>query len=248
MQLDSLPFVVFLPAALCAYNALRGWAARKWLLLIASYVFYAAWNPLFLPLLVGSATLDFWIARRIHTSTGQAARKRWIVATLLINLGVLGLFKYHAFLLDNYAALLALAGVHYVPARFDIVLPIGISFYTFHSLSYCLDIYRGKFAPTRNWRDYALYVAFFPQLVAGPITRFTQMREQIESPRRTTRANLGLGCALLVLGLFEKSVLADTVFAPVADVFFNAVGTAHAAAAWSGTLAFSGQIFCDFAG
>jgi D-alanyl-lipoteichoic acid acyltransferase DltB (MBOAT superfamily) len=248
MQFDSFTFVVFFAVVLCAYNALRGWAARKWFLLIASYVFYAAWNPLFLPLLVGSATLDFWIARRIHASTGRPARKRWIVATLLINLGVLGLFKYHAFLLDNYAALLALAGVHYVPARFDIVLPIGISFYTFHSLSYCLDIYRGKFAPTRNWRDYALYVAFFPQLVAGPITRFTQMREQIESPRRTTRANLGLGCALLVLGLFEKCVLADTVFAPVADVFFNAVGTAHAAAAWSGTLAFSGQIFCDFAG
>ena len=248
MQFDSFTFVVFFAVVLCAYNALRGWAARKWFLLIASYVFYAAWNPLFLPLLIGSATLDFWIARRIHASTGRAARKHWIVATLLINLGVLGLFKYHAFLLDNFAALLALAGLRYVPARFDIVLPIGISFYTFHSLSYCLDIYRGKFEPTRNWRDYALYVAFFPQLVAGPITRFTQMREQIETPRRTTRESLGLGCALLVLGLFEKCVLADTVFAPVADAFFNAVGAAHAAAAWSGTLAFSGQIFCDFAG
>ena len=112
MQFDSFTFVVFFAVVLCAYNALRGWAARKWFLLIASYVFYAAWNPLFLPLLVGSATLDFWIARRIHVSTGRAARKRWIVATLLINLGVLGLFKYHAFLLDNYAALLARGGVH----------------------------------------------------------------------------------------------------------------------------------------
>lgn len=248
MQFDSFTFVVFFAAVLCVYNALRGWSARKWFLLIASWVFYAAWNPLFLPLLIGSATLDFWIARRIHASARPVARKRWIVATLLINLGVLGLFKYHAFLLDNFAALLALTGLHYVPAQFDIVLPIGISFYTFHSLSYCLDIYRGKFEPTRNWRDYALYVAFFPQLVAGPITRFTQMREQIETPRRTTRESLGLGYALLVLGLFEKCVLADTVFAPVADGFFNAVGSASAAAAWSGTLAFSGQIFCDFAG
>jgi D-alanyl-lipoteichoic acid acyltransferase DltB (MBOAT superfamily) len=248
MQFDSFTFVVFFAVVLCVYNALRGWSARKWFLLIASWVFYAAWNPLFLPLLIGSATLDFWIARRIHASARPVARKHWIVATLLINLGVLGLFKYHAFLLDNFAALLALAGVHYVPAQFDIVLPIGISFYTFHSLSYCLDIYRGKFEPTRNWRDYALYVAFFPQLVAGPITRFTQMREQIETPRWTTRESLGLGCALLVLGLFEKCVLADTVFAPVADGFFNAVGSASAAAAWSGTLAFSAQIFCDFAG
>lgn len=247
MQFDSFTFVIFFAVVLCAFNVLRGWSARKWLLLIASWVFYAAWNPLFLPLLIGSATLDYWVARRIHVAAG-AARKRWIVLTLVVNLGVLGIFKYHAFLLDNFAALLALVGVRYVPAPMDIILPIGISFYTFHSLSYCLDIYRGKFAPTRSWRDYALYVAFFPQLVAGPITRFTQMREQIENPRRTTRDGLAWGCASLVLGLFEKCVLADTVFAPVADGFFNAVDGASAAAAWSGTLAFSGQIFCDFAG
>lgn len=248
MQFDSFTFIVFFAAVLCAYNALRGWTARKWLLLFSSYLFYAAWNPLFLPLLVGSATLDFWIAQRVHAAAEPAVRKRWIVATLLINLSVLGLFKYHAFLLDNFVALAALAGVRYVPARFDIVLPIGISFYTFHSLSYCLDIYRGKFAPTRNWRDYALYVAFFPQLVAGPITRFTQMRDQIETPRQTTCESLSLGCVMLVVGLFEKCVLADTVFAPVADKFFNSISAAHAAAAWSGTLAFGGQIFCDFAG
>ncbi|MCE7950618.1 MAG: MBOAT family protein [Xanthomonadales bacterium PRO7] len=247
MQFDSFTFVVFFAAVLGVYNALRGWSARKWFLLIASWVFYAAWNPLFLPLLIGSATLDYWVAQRIHVAAG-AVRKRWIVLTLVANLGVLGIFKYHAFLLDNLAALLALIGVRYVPAPMDIILPIGISFYTFHSLSYCLDIYRGKFTPTRNWRDYALYVAFFPQLVAGPITRFTQMREQIENPRQTTRDGLAWGCALLVLGLFEKCVLADTVFAPVADGFFNAVDGATAATAWSGTLAFSGQIFCDFAG
>ncbi|MBS0556758.1 MAG: MBOAT family protein [Proteobacteria bacterium] len=248
MQFDSFTFVVFFAVVLCTYNALRGWSARKWFLLAASYVFYAAWNPLFLPLLVGSATLDFWVAQRIRAAAEGAPRRHWIILTLVVNLGVLGIFKYHAFLLANLAAALALVGVRYVPAPMDIILPIGISFYTFHSLSYCLDIYRGKFEPTRNWRDYALYVAFFPQLVAGPITRFTQMRAQIENPRRTTREGLAWGCALLVLGLFEKCVLADTVFAPVADGFFNAVGRAGAAAAWSGTLAFSGQIFCDFAG
>jgi alginate O-acetyltransferase complex protein AlgI len=128
------------------------------------------------------------------------------------------------------------------------VLPIGISFYTFHSLSYCLDVYRGKFAPTRSWRDYALYVGFFPQLVAGPIVRWTQMREQIETPRTTTAHGLGVGLSLLVLGLFEKIVLADTVFAPVADAVFNAANDASSAGAWLGMLAFSGQIFCDFAG
>src|SRR5574337_1438420 len=118
MQFDSFTFVVFFAVVLCVYNAMRDWSARKWFLLIASYVFYAAWNPLFLPLLIGSATLDYWVARRIHVAAG-AARKRWIVLTLVVNLGVLGIFKYHAFLLDNLAAVFALVGVRYVPAPMD---------------------------------------------------------------------------------------------------------------------------------
>jgi alginate O-acetyltransferase complex protein AlgI len=248
MQFDSFTFLIFFAVVLGAYNALRAWSARKWLLLAASYLFYAAWNPAFVLLLAGSTTLDWWIAQRIHAAPAGPARKRWITLTLVVNLSVLGLFKYQRFLLDNVAAALALVGVHYVPAAFDIVLPAGISFYTFHSLSYCIDVYRGVFAPTRNWRDYALYVGFFPQLVAGPITRWSQMGTQIETPRGTTRDGLGLGCALLVLGLFEKCVLADSIFAPVADAFFGAPADASAGAAWSGVLAFSGQIFCDFAG
>jgi alginate O-acetyltransferase complex protein AlgI len=248
MQFDTFTFIVFFSLVLAIYNALRGWSARKNFLLLASYVFYAAWNPPFLLLLIGSTTLDWWIAQRIDAAQQPRRRKLWVSVTLLINLGVLAFFKYNRFLLDNFAALLGTLGVHYVPARLDIVLPIGISFYTFHSLSYCIDIYRRKFAPTKSWRDYALYVAFFPQLVAGPITRFSQMREQIQTPRGTTRAGLGLGCAMLVLGLFEKSVLADSLFAPVADAFFDAVKDAGTGAAWSGVVAFSGQIFCDFAG
>ncbi len=248
MQFDSFTFIVFFGFALIVYNALADWRARKWFLLAASYVFYAAWNPYFLVLLIGSTTLDWWIAQRIDAAEQTRARKIWVSITLIVNLGALALFKYNRFMLDNLAAVLALVGVHYVPARFDIVLPIGISFYTFHSLSYCIDIYRRKFAPTRDWRDYALYVAFFPQLVAGPITRFPQMRPQIESPRRTSSNGLGLGCALLILGLFEKNVLADSIFAPVADSFFNAVAASGSATAWSGVLAFAGQIFCDFAG
>lgn len=248
MQFDSFTFIIFFAVGLIVYNALGHWHARKWFLLGASYLFYAAWNPYFLILLIGSTTLDFWIAQRIDAAANPRNRKRWISATLIVNLGVLALFKYNRFMLDNLAAALALIDVQYVPPRFDIVLPIGISFYTFHSLSYCIDIYRRKFSPTRDWRDYALYVAFFPQLVAGPITRFTQMRPQIESARTTSRDGLSLGCALLILGLFEKNVLADSIFAPVADSLFNAVTTSGTAAAWSGALAFAGQIFCDFAG
>jgi len=248
MQFDSFTFLVFFALVLAIYNAIPAWSARKWFLLLASYIFYAAWNPPFLLLLIASTTLDWWIAQRIDAATDPRRRKAWIAATLLVNLSVLGYFKYSRFLLDNFAALLDTLGVHYVPAKLDIVLPIGISFYTFHSLSYCLDIYRGKFAPTRSWRDYALYVGFFPQLVAGPIVRFTQMRAQIETPRRSTAAGLGLGLTLLILGLFEKIVLADSIFAPVADALFNKPQAAGSTLAWSGTLAFSGQIFCDFAG
>jgi len=248
MQFDTFTFIVFFALVLAVYNALPSWGARKNFLLLASYAFYAAWNPPFLLLLLGSTTLDWLIAQRIHAAERPRGRKCWITLTLLVNLGVLGVFKYNRFLLDNITVLPGLFGAHYMPPKLDIVLPIGISFYTFHSLSYCIDIYRRKFVPTRSWRDYALYVAFFPQLVAGPITRFTQMRDQIEIPRATTREGLGLGCALLVLGLFEKSVLADSIFAPVADAFFNAVNDAGPGAAWSGVVAFSGQIFCDFAG
>jgi D-alanyl-lipoteichoic acid acyltransferase DltB (MBOAT superfamily) len=132
-------------------------------------------------------------------------------------------------------------------AEVNIILPLGISFYTFHSLSYCIDVYRGKFKATPNWRDYALYVSFFPQLVAGPIVRWTFMREQIELPRKSTISGVTVGIAFMLLGMFEKIVLSDGVFAPVANQLF-AASDVNSAQAWVATLAFSGQIFCDFAG
>lgn len=248
MQFDSFTFLIFFLIVLLAYNLLGGWSARKTLLLMASYVFYAGWNPPFVLLLIASTTLDWWIALRIHRAATPTTRKAWISATLLINLGLLGYFKYSDLLLHNLATLLAGVGVFYQPPALDIVLPIGISFYTFHSLAYCLDVYRGKLTPTHNWRDYALYVGFFPQLVAGPIVRWTQMGYQIEAPRKSTIEGLALGMSVLLLGLFEKVAMADGVFAPVADQFFSNAPQASTAAAWSGVLAFSGQIFCDFAG
>ncbi len=248
MQFDSLTFLVFFATVLVGTNVLRAWDARKNFLLAASYAFYMGWNPPFVLLLIASTTFDWWIARRIAATPAGGTRKAWIAATLVANLLVLGYFKYSDFILANLAALLGKVGVAYRPPELGIVLPIGISFYTFHSLSYCLDVYRGRFAPTTNWRDYALYVAFFPQLVAGPIVRWTQMREQIETPRGTTAAGLGLGLTLLTLGLFEKTVLADGVFAPVADAAFDHAGEVGVVTAWSGTVAFTGQIFCDFAG
>lgn len=248
MQFDSLTFVIFFAVVVLGYASTHSWSWRKNWLLLASYIFYAAWNPLFLPLLVGTTTLDWWMAQRMDASRTLRGRRYWLWAILLINLGFLGYFKYSHFVLRNTNTVLAMMGFEPTSASLDLILPIGISFYTFHSLSYCIDIYRRRFAVVRNWRDYALYVSFFPQLVAGPIVRWSEMQSQIERPRKMSMAWIGLGCCLMVVGLFEKIVLADNLFAPVADSFYNNPGHGDGLQAWVATLAFSGQIFSDFAG
>ena len=248
MTFDSLTFIVFLLALLLAYH-LPGlsWTGRKWLLLLASWVFYGMWNPPFLLLLVGSATLDWWLAQRMDAAQGRA-RQHWLWLSLLANLGVLGFFKYGDFLRDNTQWLLASIGVDWQPAAFDILLPVGISFYTFQSLSYCIDVYRRDVPAQRHWRDYQLFVGFFPQLVAGPIVRYHDFAPQVAVPRRADTNGWVVGISLLLLGLMEKILLADSVFAPVADAVFADGAKPDSAMAWAGALAFAGQIFCDFAG
>lgn len=246
MQFDSLSYIVFFVFVLTGYNLVRSWSKRKNLLLAGSYLFYSAWNPFFLPLLLFSTTLDYGLARWMDNREGHA-RKLGMIVIVVVNLLVLFYFKYILFFLETASAFLGAVGIHVSQPEFSIVLPLGISFYTFHSLSYCIDVYRKKFKPTKNWRDYALYVSFFPQLVAGPITRWTFMREQIQIPRKTTANEFFLGLCLLIFGLFEKVVLADTVFAPVANEIFS-LDVPNSAQAWVATLSFSGQIFCDFAG
>lgn len=246
MQFDSLSYIVFFVFVLAGYNLVGSWSKRKNLLLAGSYLFYSAWNPFFLPLLLFSTTLDYGLARWMDNREGHA-RKMGMIVIVAVNLLVLFYFKYILFFLETASAFLGAVGIHVSQPEFSIVLPLGISFYTFHSLSYCIDVYRKKFKPTKNWRDYALYVSFFPQLVAGPITRWTFMRDQIEIPRKVSVNNFFLGLCLLIFGLFEKIVLADSVFAPVANEIFT-VNAPSSAQAWAATLSFSGQIFCDFAG
>ncbi len=246
MQFDSLAFVVFFLMVICLYRLVSSWSVKKNLLLIASYVFYASWNPWFLPLLILNSALAWWMALRMSESGGYA-RRNWLLAILIVNLGVLAYFKYAFFIAENGFAFLTLIGIEGRPPEFSLILPLGISFYTFHSLSYCIDIYRRRFEPTENLRDYLLYVAFFPQLVAGPIVRWTQIGRQIEAPRMASGADVALGVALLIFGIFEKVVLADSIFAPVSDQMF-ALEQPSGLQAWIGVVAFSGQIFCDFAG
>jgi alginate O-acetyltransferase complex protein AlgI len=248
MQFDSLTFIVFFVLVLVAAGALRGWSARKNALLLASYVFYAAWSPAFVLLLAGSSVVDWLIARRIAATADPGRRRAWLILSLAANLGTLALFKYGGFLHANLAVALAQFGVTLDAPGWSLVLPVGISFYTFQSLSYTLDVYRGKIRPIASLRDFCLFVAFFPQLVAGPIVRFSEFEAQLREPRAPTWAVLAPGLALLLWGLFQKVVLADGLFAPVADSAFAPGGATGAATAWAGMLAFSGQIFCDFAG
>ncbi|MBA4137500.1 MAG: membrane-bound O-acyltransferase family protein [Opitutus sp.] len=248
MIFNSLTFVVFFAVVLGAYWALRSWSARKNLLLVASYVFYGAWNPPFVLLLMLSTLIDYVAGARMAAETRPAARKTWLALSLIANLGLLGYFKYGNFLLENFQALLALGGITYVVPKLSIVLPVGISFYTFQTLSYSLDIYRGHLQPARSLRDFALYVTFFPQLVAGPIVRAVDFLPQMVRERTAQTGRLSWGLFLMTLGLFQKVVLADVLLSGAADKVFGFQGPLASLDAWAGVMAFSGQIFFDFAG
>ena len=165
-----------------------------------------------------------------------------------MNLSMLGFFKYGNFLLENFQWLVARIGIIYHPPHLDILLPVGISFYTFHSLSYTLDIYRGVLQPTKSLRDFVLAVSFFPQLVAGPIVRAGDFLPQLVTPPGLRIGQFMWGLLLMTLGLFEKIVLADTMLAGSADRIFGYAGPLVALDSWLGVIAFAGQIFFDFAG
>lgn len=248
MVFNSLTFGAFFLLVLALHYAPFPWRVKKFNLLIASYAFYAAWNPPFILLLWASTVVDWWMAKLIHREERPAQRKRLLLVSLALNLGMLGYFKYGDFLLHNWQALMAGFGIDYQPPAWDIVLPIGISFYTFVTLSYTLDVYLRRAAPGNSFLDFALFVTYFPHLVAGPIVRPIDLMPQFASPRSATPALFAWGLALMVLGLFQKVVVADELLAPVSEAVFNARGALPPLDAWMGVIAFSGQIFADFAG
>ena len=247
MLFNSLTFLVFFAVVFTLHRLMPTWGMKKLLLLAASYAFYAAWNPPYVIILLFSTTLDWWLARLVWKSGSQARRRLLLAVSLAANLALLGFFKYGNFLLENTQHLLALLGVSYAPPALDIVLPIGISFYTFASLSYTIDVYRKEIEGDAPYLDYALFVSFFPHLVAGPIVRARQLLPQIKIPRSASRDQLGWGLCLVIIGLFTKTVLADVVFAPVVDAAY-ANPTLGWFEGWGAVLGFSGQIYCDFAG
>lgn len=249
MLFNSLGFIVFLVIVLILYYApLLNWINKKRMLLIASYLFYAMWNPPLILLLWGSTVVDWIVGNKLYREENQRRRKMWLMISLCVNLGFLGFFKYGGFLLENFVSLVNLIGWDFNPAAPDILLPMGISFYTFQTMSYTIDMYNKQNEPARSFLDFALYVTFFPQLVAGPIVRSKELIPQFYEPTSATRQQFLWGTFLLTLGLFQKVVCADVLLSGTADAIFGAGKVLHPLDAWSGTLAFSGQIFFDFAG
>lgn len=248
MVFNSLTFVVFFLIVVGFHYAPFSWRVKKFNLLIFSYIFYAAWNPPFILLLWASTVVDWWMAKLIYREERPAQRKRLLIVSLALNLGMLSYFKYGAFALQNWQALMSAVGAAYTPPDWNIVLPIGISFYTFVTLSYTLDVYLKRAKPGNSFLDFALFVTYFPHLVAGPIVRPIDLMPQFATPRVASRPLFMWGVALIVLGLFQKVVVADAILAPVSEDVFGAKAPLPFIDAWTGVIAFSGQIFADFAG
>ena len=218
MLFNSFSFAVFFAVVLVLHRLPLPWTVKKWQLVFASYLFYMAWNPPFVVLLWISTVVDWWVGRRLYESHVARERKKWLWVSLGVNLGLLGYFKYAGFVLENFVAVLRGLGIDYAPAPPDIVLPLGISFYTFQTLSYTFSIYRREARPAPHFVDFALFVTFFPQLVAGPIVRSTDFLKQLVVPVRANARQIGWGLALLEFGLFQKMVLSDTLLAPISDL------------------------------
>jgi D-alanyl-lipoteichoic acid acyltransferase DltB (MBOAT superfamily) len=251
MLFNSLNFAVFLPIVFILYWFIvnKSLKAQNILLLIASYYFYACWDWRFVFLLAFSTVLDYYSGIKIsqHTNEGNKKSKMWLIISVGINLGFLGVFKYYNFFADSFADLLGGFGlkVHYT--TLNIILPVGISFYTFHGLSYVFDIYYQRIKPTFNFVDYTLFVCFFPLLVAGPIERATHLLPQVEKKRTFDYAKSIDGLRQILWGLFKKIVIADTC-AEHANLIFDNADMYGGSTLFIGALMFTFQIYGDFSG
>ncbi len=246
MLFNSLAFLCFLPAVLIGVGFLPGtWRNR--FLLAAGYVFYGSWDWRFLCLLWLSTIIDFTAGRLIYSARDVRTRKLVLIASLSANLTILGFFKYCNFFVGSAVGLLHALGLHASAPMLSIVLPIGISFYTFQSMSYVIDVYRNEIKPAKRLWDYAVYVAYFPQLVAGPIERAGHLLPQIIAPARVTAERINTGLLLMLLGFTKKTLIAD-LLAPEVDRIFADPRHMSSGMLLRGAYFFTFQIYCDFSG
>lgn len=249
MLFNSLSFAIFLPIVFGLYwfvlkNKLQ---YQNLLLLVSSYFFYACWDWRFMFLLIFSTILDYFTGIKMAESNTTNNKKFWFWLSISVNLGFLGVFKYFNFFAESFTASLEMLGFQVNPFTLTIILPVGISFYTFHGLSYVIDIYKGRIEPEKNFIDYSLFVSFFPLLVAGPIERATHLLPQIKKNRHFDFYKAKLGLRQILWGLFKKVVIADQC-AEFANEIFNNAGQQTGSSLLIGAVFFTFQIYGDFSG
>jgi D-alanyl-lipoteichoic acid acyltransferase DltB (MBOAT superfamily) len=249
MLFNSYEFALFLPAVFALYWFVfnKNLRAQNLLLLASSYIFYGWWDVRFLGLLVLSSVMDFSLGVWMGVTQEEKKRKWLLGLSLLLNLGLLGTFKYFNFFVASFVDAFASAGIHLQATTLQIVLPVGISFYTFQSLSYTIDVYRRQLEPTRSIIDFLAFVSFFPQLVAGPIERATNLLPQFYVTRQFSYEKAVDGTRQMLWGLFKKVVVADNCAIYVNDIFAN-YSTLSGVELILGSVLFAFQIYCDFSG
>jgi len=247
MLFNSGVFLKFFAAFLLLYWLVRNHLpARNVLIVAASYLFYGWWDWRFLSLIFISSVVDYGVGLALARTEAPRRRQAWLAFSLTVSLTLLGFFKYYDFFVESLAALLARLDVSLHPRTLGIILPVGISFYTFQTMSYVIDVYRGQIPATRNFVNFLAFVSFFPQLVAGPIERGGHLLPQFDGTRSITRPMLEEGLWLILWGMFKKVVLADNL-APLTDMVYQSTAFTGPAVVL-GTLAFGFQIYCDFSG
>jgi alginate O-acetyltransferase complex protein AlgI len=249
MLFNSLEYALFLCVVFSLFWAVvRLRLMRTVLLLVASYVFYMSWNATFVFLIIGSTFLDYFVGAALGRTERPALRKALVSVSILGNLGALGLFKYADFLISAVAGGLSKVGVHVEPQFLNLVLPVGISFYTFQTLSYTIDIYRGRIPPHRSFIEFATFVAFFPQLVAGPIVRASEFLPQFANRPTLDERRAGEGLFLIFVGLVKKVLIADFLAANLIDRVFDNPGAFSSTEVIVAVYAYTWQLYGDFSG
>jgi alginate O-acetyltransferase complex protein AlgI len=247
MSFNSGVFLQFFAAFLLLYWLVRHrLALRNLLIVAASYLFYGWWDYRFLSLLLFSSVLDYAVGLLLASSSDPRRRKWLLGSSIVLNLSILGFFKYYNFFIESFGVVLAKLGLSFDPATLNIILPWGISFYTFQSMSYAIDVYRGQVTATRSLVNFLAYVSFFPQLVAGPIERARHLLPQFERTRLISIEMIEEGIWLALWGMFKKVVVADSL-APLVEMVFNG-STFSGPLVVLATVAFGLQIYCDFSG
>jgi alginate O-acetyltransferase complex protein AlgI len=248
MNFASLDYFLFLAFGLLGFWLVRQQLYRLTFLLVASCVFYMAWQPAYLFLVLLSVTVDYVAARRMATAPDDNMKRAWLAASLTVNLGLLATFKYFNFFADSVSDLAKTFGFAVPSLHLQVLLPVGISFYTFESLSYTIDVYRGNIQPTRSFARFACFITFFPHLVAGPIVRAADLLPQLKERPRLTSELVSDGVFLIATGLVKKVIFADYLAVNLIDRVFDDPTAYTSAEVMVGLYAYTLQIFCDFSG